>query len=118
MNIVSEIVSHLQSTLNVKYLTKIGRDSSSNANDAMVHNPTDFPFYIEEDFLYRRRYLINKTQTQTLSEQIKLIVIVPTVERWKINNFPLTQQHKTTKKIAQEINVEKHAEFADLILFL
>ena len=48
MNFVSEIVSHLQSTLNVKYLTKIGRDSSSNANNTMVYYPTDFPFYIED----------------------------------------------------------------------
>ena len=49
MNFVSENISYLQSKLQVKYLTKIERGSKSNAHNAsaIVHYPTDFPFYIE-----------------------------------------------------------------------
>ena len=48
MDIVSETILRLQSTREVKYQTKIKRDSSADSNNSSLCYPTDFPAYIQE----------------------------------------------------------------------
>ena len=48
MDVVSETILRLQSTLEVKYQTKIKRDSPADSNNSSLYDPTDFPVYIQE----------------------------------------------------------------------
>jgi len=48
MDAVSETILRLQSTIEVKYQTKMKRDSPADSNNSSLYYHTDFPVYIQE----------------------------------------------------------------------
>ena len=76
MDIVSETILRLQSTLEVKYQTKIKRDSSADSKNSSLCYPTDFPAYIQEvDATITGFITPNKPRTRILNKEINLIIM-------------------------------------------